>query len=244
MNVLIAIDDTDNEESIGTGRLARMLADELVKEKLLQAPSVTRHQFLVHPDIPYTSHNSCACVGARQAAGVNLRMTINYAVDFLDRNFHEGADPGLCIANEEEVPRELVDFGLRAQREVIQPDEARLLAERLEIFTWCRGEPWRGAIGAMGGVGLRSTGCDGRFIGLEGIREISGIMNVKELLSRTGIQKVAAASGTSLRDDDIIDTRDWVRPVLQNHEIILFVDRTSDGMWRPIGGKKKDKKKK
>jgi hypothetical protein len=62
MTLLIAIDDTDNAESIGTGRLSRMLAEELTKQGMIRQTSVTRHQLLVHPDIPYTSHNSSACI--------------------------------------------------------------------------------------------------------------------------------------------------------------------------------------
>ncbi len=61
---LLAIDDTDNAESIGTGRLARMLAAHLEEANLFAEPGVTRHQLLVHPDIPYTSHNSAACIEA------------------------------------------------------------------------------------------------------------------------------------------------------------------------------------
>jgi hypothetical protein len=38
---LVGIDDTDNAESIGTGRLARMLAEHLESQELLAATSVT-----------------------------------------------------------------------------------------------------------------------------------------------------------------------------------------------------------
>ena len=50
------------KKAFGTGRLSRMLAEELTKKGLVSNTSVTRHQLLVHPDIPYTSHNSSACI--------------------------------------------------------------------------------------------------------------------------------------------------------------------------------------
>ena len=57
---LIGIDDTDNETSPGTGRLARKLQEECIPRGLISL-GVTRHQFLVDPAIAYTSHNSGAC---------------------------------------------------------------------------------------------------------------------------------------------------------------------------------------
>ena len=62
---LIGIDDTDNLESRGTGHLARQLA-RLLESAIsgLRIGSITRHQLLVDPRIPYTSHNSSACVQA------------------------------------------------------------------------------------------------------------------------------------------------------------------------------------
>jgi len=62
MNLYISIDDTDNKESFGTGRMARMLAQSLAEQGVIDHPSITRHQFLIHPEIPYTSHNSCATI--------------------------------------------------------------------------------------------------------------------------------------------------------------------------------------
>jgi tRNA(Ile2) C34 agmatinyltransferase TiaS len=229
MKLFVAIDDTDNRESIGTGKLARMLADELERQGLAEASSVTRHQLLVHPDIPYTSHNSCACI-AGETASADIHAIADYAVDFLLRNFHAGADPGLCVATEGMLCGELVKFGLRAQQEVIQPDEARELAARLPVFTWWRGEPWRGCIGAMAGVALRSTGNDGRFIGLHGIRDIKGTVTVRDLLQRTGVDMVSSVSGTTLADDAVIDSGDWIRPSLRNHQAVLFVQPAEEAV--------------
>ena len=55
--IYIGMDDTDNKTSRGTGRLARAVAATLSEQ--LEVWGVTRHQLLVDPRVPYTSHNSC-----------------------------------------------------------------------------------------------------------------------------------------------------------------------------------------
>ena len=171
MNIFLAIDDTDNLESFGTGRMSRLLAAGLQERGLIAGHSVTRHQFLVHPDIPYTSHNSDACIAARSLAP-DLAVLAQAAADFLAAHFHAGANPGLCLARQEAVPGELVDFGRRAQRQVLEVAEGRALAGLPGLFTWWGGQTGQGIIGALAGVGLRSTNDDGRYIGLPGIRQI------------------------------------------------------------------------
>jgi len=124
MRLLIAIDDTDNAESIGTGRLARMLGEQLQEERLATAASVTRHQLLAHPDIPYTSHNSCACIEAVTTNG-GMEKIVDRAKSFLVEHFHEDANPGLCVAEKGAVAEELHAFGSRAQQHVLKLEDAK-----------------------------------------------------------------------------------------------------------------------
>ena len=128
---LVGIDDTDNAESIGTGRLARMLAEHLESRELLTDTSVTRHQFLVHPDIPYTSHNSSACI-AGLSEDASRAALAEVARGFLRDHFHGGANPGLCVCAAEAVPDALVVLGKRAQQEVLRLDEFDRIAGRSE----------------------------------------------------------------------------------------------------------------
>ena len=63
---LICIDDTDDIGTKGTGEIAEEIAAKLAPRVPQDArPAitrfVTRHQLFVHPDIPYTSHNSAMC---------------------------------------------------------------------------------------------------------------------------------------------------------------------------------------
>ena len=94
----VGIDDTDFGESIGTGALARELRLFLKKRVDYACEGVTRHQLLVDDRIPYTSHNSSACLVFQSDAAATQIAT--HARTLLDLLFHDGADPGLCVAAE------------------------------------------------------------------------------------------------------------------------------------------------
>ena len=52
MHYYIGIDDTDNLESRGTGHRARQLGTMLEEAGIARLICITRHQLLVHKDIP------------------------------------------------------------------------------------------------------------------------------------------------------------------------------------------------
>lgn len=241
MEILIAIDDTDNEESIGTGRLCRMLAETLQEHGLVKTCSVTRHQLLVHPDIPYTSHNSSACIEALRIKEVNSEAIGEFSRAFLLEYYHEGADPGLCVVEKQKVPQELQTFGNRAQREVITMEEARVLSDLLGLYVWHELGTGQGLIGAMAGVGLRTTGNDGRFIGLAGIRDLEGVLSVKEILNHSSVERVQSESGEILHDKELVDTQGWVRPSLFDGIPVLIVQRNGN-YWKTQRGEKRQGK--
>ena len=54
-------------------------------------------------------------------------------------------------------------------------------------------------IGALAGVGLRRLGTDGRFIWLEGVRELSGELGAARLLQETGIDSIEDRQGHPVR---------------------------------------------
>lgn len=235
---LIAIDDTDNLESIGTGRLARMLAAHLVAEGGLEAPSVTRHQLLVHPDVPYTSHNSSACIAAEGPADAGEAL-FERAGAFLRSHEHEGANPGLCVIEAERVDPSLPPLARRAQQEVLSLDGFDAAIEPLGLRLWSAGETGQGRIGAVCGVALRSSGEDGRFIELEGIRAVGGRATVAEVLEKTGVQEVRSSDGRVLEPATWLETRDWIRPNLVGGRIVLVVRREGDA-WVPAERRSKD----
>lgn len=235
---LVAIDDTDNEESIGTGRLARMLAAHLAAEGQIAGATVTRHQLLVHPDVPYTSHNSSACIAATGDEGSGEKL-FELARAFLLANEHEGANPGLCIAPEQAVPATLPALGRRAQRTVLDLGDFDAEIEPHGLRVWSRGETGQGRIGAVCGVALRSTGEDGRFIDLAGIRSVGGRMTVGEVLAQTGVDLVHSDEGRALEPEVEIETRDWIRPDLRGGRAVFTVRREGQD-WVPAARRSKD----
>jgi hypothetical protein len=235
---LVCIDDTDNEDSIGTGRLARRLGAHLLDRGVLEGElSVTRHQLLVHPDIPYTSHNSSACI---EASGDSEREPLlDAARDYLKQTWQKGANPGLCVVRADAVPAALVEMARRAQREVWALEAFDAGLRGMDLGLWWSGETGQGRIGACSGAALRSTGSDGRFIGLRGIRDLDGSLSVAEICGRSGVEEVRRAEGGTIGRDGVVDTRGWVRPALIEGRAVLVVKEES-GRLVPFEQRSKD----
>ena len=163
MKYLIGIDDTDNLESRGTGHRVRQLADWLAENHLAAPQGITRHQLLVDPQIPYTSHNSSACMAVESDMPADLWEASR---EFLLRESAPGSDAGLCLAVWDSVNECIVSFARRAKLTVLTMLEAEQTALdngiQLEGLTGTRG----GIIGALAAVGLHRQGSDGRFLWL------------------------------------------------------------------------------
>jgi hypothetical protein len=235
MHYLIGVDDTDNLESRGTGFRARCLGTELAEAGLATIDGVSRHQLYVHPDIPYTSHNSSLCLSARVTPG-RYEDVLAMCRDFLLRESAEGSDAGLCIAGFDDLNAELVEFGRRAQNTVLTQDQARALAEKTGVYLEGLTGDHGGIIGALAGVGLRKSGHDGRFVWLEGVRELSGVAKAADLLQSTGVDVIADRQGREVPPEAIICVDPWPRAVLLEGRAVLLVERTendNDGYeWR------------
>ena len=167
MKTIISIDDTDNEHSPGSGQLADDLAQELILQRLVtEASDISRHQLFVHDLVPYTSHNSAMCFTVCHDPRNYLDLIV-FCQDFLRWQSAEGSDPGLCVTDEHNVlgSQLLIDFGLRAKRSVLTKQAAYQTAEQAGIHLSELGGTGDGVIGALAGVGLRLSGCDGRIRG-------------------------------------------------------------------------------
>jgi tRNA(Ile2) C34 agmatinyltransferase TiaS len=233
MDLLVAIDDTDNLEPdcVGTGRLARMLATHLSERGACKRANVTRHQHFVHPDIPFTSHNSSACLLAEKITAPRDAIS-DLARQFLVDHPNAGANPGLCVVEPSAVPSWLLDFAKRTQSEVVTLDEADRVAARLDGFVWSAGETGQGRIGALAAAALRASGEDGRFIGLRGIRGLEGVMTVAEIVASSGVERVESLDGAALPPETRIHTQDWVRPALRGGAPVMRVQQR-DERWIP-----------
>jgi hypothetical protein len=230
---LIGIDDTDNQASPGTGRLARRLSDECARRGL-RPLGVTRHQFLVHPAIPYTSHNSGACIALESQDGLPSAEFIH---DFVARNSADGSDPGVCLAKASDVPDYIIEFANLATRQVVTMAEAYGRAERASIALRGLGGTSQGVIGALGAVGLRASGNDGRFIDLPGLRELNGCVDVAAF-DRIGVAVQYCGCGRAADASSRCETLDWVRPRLVGGKAVLPLEWCEQkNAWLPVDRK-------
>ena len=226
--LLVGVDDTDNLESKGTGNLAQRLVEVLREAGLGSASGVTRHQLLVDPRIPYTSHNSSACIAWDGKPGVDAEAIAHVAGPFLAAASAQGSDPGLAIAaaaswSDPWCRLELMDWGRRAKHDVLDRSDAVARAAACGVSLSAHGGDGGGVIGALAALGLRLGGDDGRFLWMPGLRELAGHVTYDQLRSRAPIAEARDPAGQEPRGDDIIDVGDWIRPVLRGSRSVLLL---------------------
>ena len=224
MQILVSIDDTDNLESPGTGALASRIAADLERNCWGKSSFVTRHQLLVHPDIPYTSHNSAMCFSAKIEADC-LEKVISYAAEFLARESAVGSDPGLCVAVLDHLPQsnELILYGQTAKTSVLTKESAYELALRTGVHLSEHGGTGQGVIGALAGIGLRLSGNDGRLKGQLAFELPGGVVSVAALCGRDDVDEVRALEGGSVDSRERVLLGDKAKTVLLDGKAVLLV---------------------
>jgi hypothetical protein len=226
MNILVSIDDTDNLESRGTGELASDLAAAVEAHHWGTSSFVSRHQLLIHPDVPYTSHNSAMCFTA-QLDVLALKPFTAYATHFISQESATGSDPGLCIVRQENLAeqqqKELIAFGQWAKREVLNKAQAVQLAAELDIHLSELGGTGAGIIGALAGAGLRLSGNDGRLRGKVSFDENQEVLSVAEICSHPLIDRVKSFEGQVLGPLERVKIGRKIKTVFQEKKSILLV---------------------
>lgn len=234
MKYLIGIDDTDNINTKGTGSRVRQLAQELNDNKYCKAIGITRHQLFVHKDIPFTSHNSSACL---EIETENIEQVIDYSRNFLIQNSADGSDTGLCVANLNQIGDVVINWGQDAKVKVLNMKDAYAVAVENNIFLEGLTGEKTGIIGSLAAVGLRASGNDGRFLMLEEfeIREIAGIYTKKELQKIfTKIDIFDLENNIFVAENEKIFVGEWMRPVLRNGKQILLVELSNNQEYKYI----------
>lgn len=228
--IYVGLDDTDNLTSRGTGQLARGIAAALAGRFTIRG--VTRHQLLVDPRVPYTSHNSSAAIHIADHGPPDLEALADRVQALMLADFQDGSDPGLCVARD--VPAELCNFGRRAKTEFVSQAEAREAARRNGCILRGLGGTQDGVIGALAAVGLAATGNDGRFLLIGSSRELAGMQTVQAIL-QSGVAAVRTVDGRQLVDG-MVDTAGRLRPALRGNQGVLYVtsDEKNPHVWRPL----------
>lgn len=236
MRVYVGFDDTDTiDADRGTGKLARCFEDRLPEGCRLWG--VVRQQLLVDERVPYTSHNSSACVVLELEDPQGLRDIIERAATHIGANFLEGSDPGVCVAAAGAPGlAELADFGRHCTCRVVNQKAA--LAAAAGVHLSAHGGSGDGIIGAAAAVGLTAAGWCGRFIEFGQLREYPDVVQVKDLeecrIQVVSVERDATVPGPA----DMVRTNRWVRPRLMGGRAILLVRPAGRGAWENIGTKR------
>ncbi|MCG9697950.1 DNA-binding protein [Shewanella sp. Isolate11] len=232
---LVCIDDTDDIGTKGTGEIAEEIAVLLSNDQQLSRCSfVTRHQLYVHPDIPYTSHNSAMCFQVRTSLVEEEILSI--AVAHLVRESAKAADPGIALLDlyADVDHQALIEFGLQTKQEVKTKADAYQLAAQLGIHLSEHGGTGQGVIGALAGLGLRLHGNDGRIKGqfkIKGIADGEVNLSVAEVIEQTGVDRVLSDTGESLCIKTPLVLSGKLKAVYRDHQVSLLVYQ-QEGVWR------------
>ncbi len=193
---------------------------------------MTRHQLLIDPAIPYTSHNSSAVI--RVEAGIDaLDDLIGLARELVLDGFAEGADPGLAVVDADAVSPAVVVFGQDAKRLVLTQEQALRLARNAGVLLEPLGGTGGGVIGALAGIGLAVTGSDGRYLELGSIRALGPEATVEAALA-AGVAEVVTPDGRAVTAGRLVcDHGRGPKPAVVRGRPVLFVEECGDG-WRAL----------
>ncbi len=241
MDVLICIDDTDNLDSIGTGKLLENLCGNMKEKGWIKESFISRHQLLIHESIDYTSHNSSMCCEI-DVAHQKFDKVLEYSKDYLIENSAKGSDPGLCLIKLEDLSdigkNEVISFGKKAKKVVINKLEAYSIAKKYSgsIFLSEHGGTGEGVIGALAGCGLRLYGSDGRVKGNCKLNEPGETISIEKFCEKLSIPFVINEEFKIIKNGSIKVTEDKIKKILWEHQttVVLEADDEEIAQWKVI----------
>lgn len=229
---VIGIDDTDNLTSRGTGFIVRELARLLKEAGIADPQCVSRHQLYYHPDIPYTSHNSSACL---EVDVLQIDKLHDFCRQYLLDVAAEGSDVGLCIVEFYNVSEIQINWGLRAKKEILTLDDAKKIARDNHIFLEGLTGTHGGMIGALAACGLRKYGNDGRILMLAAdFRSFSGKITASEICRNFHIQNIFDTFDTPIPAEAEITLEEGWKPLIKNGLYSLMVEKDGQHAWKSI----------
>lgn len=230
---LVGIDDTDMPGTRGTGWLVQALCEQLGQKNMAQSSAVSRHQLYVHPDIPYTSHNSSMCVELTLPENDPGALT-GFIARYLELRCEPGSDPGLCVAPLDVTLdySALIEFGCKAKKEVCCKSDAYTLAKSTGIHLSEHGGTGQGVVGAIAGVGLRLSGNDGRYRGWFHLGNPGDMVTVEQLCRYPFIDEVVTQSHRVLPMDTVVQIGSERTKTVRLHSkqvVVTIPETTPDG---------------
>jgi hypothetical protein len=228
------VDDTDIPGEGGTGNVARQVAARLAMRYPVWG--VTRHQFAVLPEIPYTARNSGNVVHLLETPDA-LEPLADEVVEWV-RGLHiEGSEPGICVARVEALLAQ--PLGVEAKQRFVHRSEVWEAAAATGVVLRHVIEADDGVVGAFAGACLAAQGNDGRFVQVGCMRDLAGEITVAEVLEAGG-DEVRSVEGDPVRSGLVLAEK--LRPALREGRCVLYC-RLEQGAWLPIHGAPGDRER-
>lgn len=241
MNYLISIDDTDDlTREVSTGGIAEMIGRQLEKTGAVMREGISRHQLLLDDQIKYTSHNSSMCIEI-QSDSLDIQQIMKIGEKIIKDNMSAGADPGIAVCCTQKLPspERLIAFGFDVKKRIVTKDEAYALAAELAAECGCimlkeLGGTGIGIIGALAGIGLRLSRCDGSIRGKKCTKLAGQTVSAGEIRRRCGVEMVICIDGTVVPDDAPVLVEDFVKLMFFDGHMCCMVrhadyDESADG---------------
>jgi len=142
------------------------------------------------------------------------------------------SNTGVVLLNGQ-VSRKAIELAMRIKKFKIEKSEVLEIAENEGIQLFEIGGNGQGIIGAFAAAVLASTGNDGRYLDIGGIRNLKGIMRASDLLSSKGVDQIKSIDNNIVDPNELILV-EKVRPKRENFKAILYVRKRADGVWEPV----------
>ena len=148
-------------------------------------------------------------------------------------DFIEGSDPGLCAAHASAITPALQAYGWDAKVTVLTQERARTLAKNHGIALKGLGGTEDGVIGSLAGIGLASTGNDGRFLMRGTLRDLTGTQEAS-LLLRSGVDEIWTTHGERVTSGTVfVYDGKSVKANMVGGRAVLMVE-ACDGGWNAL----------
>jgi hypothetical protein len=221
MTIYVGIDNTSNHESVGTAKFARQVAKKISDKYTVYG--VSRHQFFIHPDINYSTHNFGAVIHVDCNDERSVEDIFITTKKIMEKEFNTGSNPGLAVAHENQISPAVINYGQDAKKIIVTKERAIDIAKNSQIRLKGFGKTQDGIIGAIACIGLAVTKNDGRFLQIGNIRSIKEPQPVGKFIE-AGVEKIFTLEGRRIKHGIIFNKDNKpVKPSPINGEIILFV---------------------
>lgn len=118
---------------------------------------------------------------------------------------------------------------------IVDAGTLRTIRQQFEEQGWAAGEDddRSSASGVRQALSEVQAGNGGRAVVFPGSSSVIGAMSVGEVLAVSALDRVVVLGGVAV-DDDIVETRDFVRPLWRDGELVLPVLPAGDHRFAPF----------